>query len=37
LVRGSNRPAMIRWPGRIKAGEISNEIVSGLDWTGAPI
>jgi arylsulfatase A-like enzyme len=25
-------PAMIRWPGRIKAGEISNEIVSGLDW-----
>jgi arylsulfatase len=25
-------PAMIRWPGRIKAGEISNEIMSGLDW-----
>jgi len=25
-------PAMIRWPGHIKAGEISNEIVSGLDW-----
>ncbi len=25
-------PAMIRWPGKIKAGEISNEIVSGLDW-----
>ena len=25
-------PAMIRWPGQIKAGEISNEIVSGLDW-----
>ncbi|WP_441999046.1 arylsulfatase [Microvirga sp. 2TAF3] len=25
-------PAMIRWPGRIKPGEISNEIVSGLDW-----
>jgi arylsulfatase len=23
---------MIRWPGRIKAGVISNEIVSGLDW-----
>jgi hypothetical protein len=23
---------MIRWPGRIKAGEVSNEIVSGLDW-----
>ncbi len=25
-------PAMIRWPGKIKAGEISNEIFSGLDW-----
>jgi arylsulfatase len=25
-------PAMIRWPGRVKAGEVSNEIVSGLDW-----
>ncbi|HEY6375182.1 MAG TPA: sulfatase-like hydrolase/transferase, partial [Edaphobacter sp.] len=25
-------PAMIRWPGHIKAGEISNELVSGLDW-----
>ena len=25
-------PAMVRWPGRIKAGEISNETVSGLDW-----
>jgi len=25
-------PAMIRWPGHIKEGEISNEIVSGLDW-----
>jgi len=25
-------PAMIRWPGHVKAGEISNEIVSGLDW-----
>ena len=23
---------MIRWPGRIKAGEVSNEVVSGLDW-----
>lgn len=23
---------MIRWPGRIKAGEVSNEMVSGLDW-----
>jgi arylsulfatase len=25
-------PAMIRWPGKIKAGSISNEIVSALDW-----
>ena len=25
-------PAMVRWPGQIKAGEISNEIFSGLDW-----
>jgi arylsulfatase A-like enzyme len=25
-------PAMVRWPGKIKAGEVSNEIFSGLDW-----
>jgi len=25
-------PAMIRWPGRVKAGEVSNEMISGLDW-----
>jgi arylsulfatase A-like enzyme len=25
-------PCFIRWPGRIKAGEVSNEMVSGLDW-----
>jgi arylsulfatase A-like enzyme len=25
-------PAMIRWPGHIRPGEVSNEIVSGLDW-----
>ncbi|MEZ4936131.1 MAG: arylsulfatase [Crocinitomicaceae bacterium] len=25
-------PAMIRWPSKIKAGSISNEIVSGMDW-----
>ena len=25
-------PAMIRWPGKIKPGEISNEMFSGLDW-----
>jgi arylsulfatase len=25
-------PCMIRWPGHIQAGSVSNEIVSGLDW-----
>ncbi len=25
-------PAMVRWPGKIKAGSVSNEIMSGLDW-----
>jgi arylsulfatase A-like enzyme len=25
-------PAMIRWPGHIKPGEISNQMFSGLDW-----
>ena len=25
-------PAMVRWPGNIEAGSISNEIVSGMDW-----
>jgi arylsulfatase A-like enzyme len=25
-------PAMIRWPGHIKPGIVSNDIVSGLDW-----
>ena len=25
-------PAMVRWPGNIKPGSISNEIMSGLDW-----
>ena len=25
-------PAFVRWPGRIKAGEVSNEMFSGLDW-----
>jgi arylsulfatase len=26
-------PCAIRWPGRIKAGTVSNEIVSALDWS----
>ncbi|RUM23347.1 arylsulfatase [Rhizobium vallis] len=25
-------PAMVRWPGQIKAGEVSNQMISGLDW-----
>jgi arylsulfatase len=25
-------PAMVRWPGRIKPGQVSNELVSHLDW-----
>jgi arylsulfatase A-like enzyme len=25
-------PALIRWPGHVKAGTVSNDIVSGLDW-----
>ena len=29
---GYRVPAMVRWPGRIKAGAISNEIMSHLDW-----
>jgi arylsulfatase len=25
-------PCMVRWPGRVKPGSISNDVVSGLDW-----
>ncbi|MFC4704297.1 arylsulfatase [Paraburkholderia caffeinitolerans] len=25
-------PAMVRWPGHIKAGEVSNQLFSGMDW-----
>jgi arylsulfatase len=25
-------PAMIRWPGHIKAGEVNNQMISSLDW-----
>jgi len=25
-------PCMIRWPGRIQPGSVSNDIISGLDW-----
>jgi arylsulfatase A-like enzyme len=26
-------PSMIRWPGHIKPGQVSNEIISALDWS----
>lgn len=29
---GWRTPSLIRWPGQIKAGTISNEIMSGMDW-----
>jgi len=29
---GWRTPAMVRWPNHIKAGSVSNEIVSGMDW-----
>jgi len=29
---GFRVPCMVRWPGKIKAGTVSNEIVSNLDW-----
>jgi len=25
-------PALVKWPGHIKAGSVSNEIMSGMDW-----
>jgi arylsulfatase len=28
-------PAMVRWPGKIKAGAVSAQVFSGLDWTGS--
>jgi arylsulfatase len=33
VTEGSFRvPALIRWPGHVKAGSVSNGIMSGLDW-----
>ncbi len=29
---GFRVPAMVRWPGHIEAGKVSNEIMSNLDW-----
>jgi len=33
VTEGSFRvPAIVRWPGRVPAGKVSNGIISGLDW-----
>src|SRR5512140_2761978 len=32
LEGGFRVPAMIRWPGKVPAGKVVNEIMSGLDW-----
>ena len=32
LEGGFRVPCIIRWPGKVPAGKLSNEIVSGLDW-----
>ncbi len=32
LEGGFRVPAMIRWPGKVKAGTIDNSVMSGLDW-----
>ena len=29
---GWRTPSMVRWPGNIEAGSVSNEIMSGMDW-----
>lgn len=29
---GWRTPSLVRWPGKIKPGSISNEIISGMDW-----
>ena len=29
---GWRTPSMIRWPGHIDAGSVSNELISGMDW-----
>ncbi len=32
LEGGFRVPAMVRWPGKVPAGKVINDIVSGLDW-----
>jgi arylsulfatase len=29
---GFRVPAMVRWPGKVKAGQVSNQVMSHLDW-----
>ncbi|GGG32585.1 arylsulfatase [Bizionia arctica] len=29
---GWRTPSMVRWPGKIESGSVSNEIISGMDW-----
>ena len=29
---GFRSPAVIRWPGTVKPGQVINEVMSGLDW-----
>jgi len=29
---GWRTPSMVRWPGQIEAGSVSNELMSGMDW-----
>ena len=29
---GWRTPSMVRWPGKIKPGSVSNELMSGMDW-----
>ena len=32
-LEGSNRtPCMVRWPGKVPAGKVSNELVHEVDW-----
>ena len=30
-------PAMVRWPGKIKPGSVSNEIMHHMDWSPSPV
>src|SRR6516162_1019343 len=32
LEGGFRAPAILRWPGKVPAGKVENQLVSGLDW-----